>query len=147
MGGWRLGMAVGNPQVIGYLNTYKSQMDTSHFQPVLDAGVTALTGDQEWISERNEIYQERRDIVLAGLQQAGFKVSKPPAAIYVWAKLPDGSTDSLAFSAQMLEETGVSTTPGIVYGDCGEGYVRISLGTPTPRIREAMQRIIAWRQK
>lgn len=146
MGGWRLGMAVGNAQVIGYLNTYKSQMDTSHFQPVLDAGVTALTGDQEWISERNDVYQERRDIVLAGLREAGFPVSTPPAAIYVWAKLPKGETDSMAFSAKMLEEIGVSTTPGIVYGECGEGYIRISLGTPTARIQEAMRRVIAWRQ-
>ncbi len=144
MGGWRLGMAVGNAQVIGYLNTYKSQMDTSHFQPVMDAGVTALTGDQEWISERNDIYQERRDIVLRGLRAAGFNVNTPPAAIYVWARLPQGETDSMAFCSRMLEEIGVSTTPGVIYGEHGEGYLRISLGTPTPRIQEAMDRVMAW---
>jgi LL-diaminopimelate aminotransferase len=147
MAGWRLGMAVGNPQVIGYLHTYKSQVDSSHFQPVMDAGVAALTGDQTWLEERNQIYQQRRDIVIAGLQQAGFDVDVPPAAIYVWAHLPEGSTDSVTFCDRLLEETGVSMTPGPVYGKFGEGYVRISLGTATDRIRLAMERLVEWVRK
>ncbi|HZU86523.1 MAG TPA: aminotransferase class I/II-fold pyridoxal phosphate-dependent enzyme [Anaerolineaceae bacterium] len=144
MAGWRLGMAVGNAQVINYLHTYKSQMDSSHFMAVLDAGVIALTGDQTWLEGRNQIYLERRNIVLDGLRQAGFPTETPPAAIYVWAHLPEGYSDSMAFCDRMLEEIGVSTTPGIVYGTYGEGYLRISLGTATPRIREAMQRIVNW---
>lgn len=144
MAGWRLGMAVGNAQVINYLHTYKSQMDSSHFMAVLDAGVAALTGDQSWLEERNDIYLERRNIVLNGLRQAGFAVETPPAAIYVWAHLPEGYTDSIAFCNHMLEETGVSATPGIVYGQFGEGFLRISLGTATHRIKEAMQRIVQW---
>jgi LL-diaminopimelate aminotransferase len=144
MAGWRLGMAVGNPQVINYLHTYKSQMDSSHFQAVLDAGIVALTGDQTWLEERNEIYLHRRNIVLDGLRQAGFAPEIPPAAIYVWAHLPEGYMDSMAFCDHMLEEAGVSTTPGIVYGNFGEGYLRISLGTATQRIQEAMQRIVHW---
>ena len=144
MGGWRLGMAVGNKQVLGYLHTYKSQMDSSHFEPVLAAGITAMTGDQSWLEERNQIYQDRRDIVLQGLRASGFNVETPPAAIYVWAHLPQGFKDSTQFCNHLLEDTGVSTTPGIVYGEHGEGYLRISLGMATDRVREAMTRLTAW---
>ena len=144
MGGWRLGMAVGNKQVLSYLHTYKSQMDSSHFAPVLEAGITAMTGDQSWLEERNQIYQDRRDIVLQGLRDSGFSVETPPAAIYVWAHLPPGFKDSTQFCNRLLEETGVSTTPGIVYGDYGEGYLRISLGMATDRVKEAMARLKAW---
>ncbi len=144
MAGWRLGMVVGNADVISYLNTYKSQMDTSHFAPILDAGIAALAGDQGWLVERNQVYQERRDIVVDGLLQAGFTLKVPPAAIYVWAKLPEGKKDSMKFCNELLEETGVSTTPGIIYGKYGEGYLRVSLGTPTERIREAMKRLVKW---
>jgi LL-diaminopimelate aminotransferase len=144
MGGWRLGMAVGNPQVLSYLHTYKSQMDSSHFAPVLEAGIAALEGDQTWLEERNDIYQFRRDIVLKGLRASGFTVQTPPATIYLWAHLPAGITDSTRFCERLLEETGVSTTPGVVYGAYGEGYLRISLGMATDRIKEAMERIKAW---
>jgi LL-diaminopimelate aminotransferase len=144
MAGWRLGMAVGNPDIIRYLDTYKSQVDTSQFIPVVDAGIAALTGDQEWIEDRNQIYQERRDIVLEGLREVGFITDTPAAAIYVWAHLPKGYEDSTAFCDQLLEATGVSATPGVIYGGYGEGYIRISLGTDTPRLSEAIQRIVRW---
>jgi LL-diaminopimelate aminotransferase len=144
MAGWRLGMAVGNADVIDYLFNYKSQMDSSSFAPLFTAGVTALTGDQEWLEERNQIYKKRRDIVVKGLREAGFTLETPKAAIYVWAALPDGEKDSVSYCAKMLEETGVSTTPGVVYGPHGEGYLRISLGTATDRMEEAMQRIVNW---
>lgn len=144
MAGWRLGMAVGNAQIISLLHTFKSQSDTSQFGPIYQAGALALTGDQEWICERNEIYKERRDLIVSALRQAGFAVQTPPAAIYVWAQLPEGHSDSTRFCAQLLEETGVSITPGIVYGQAGEGYLRVSLGTPTERIKEAMRRLAEW---
>ncbi len=147
MAGWRLGMAVGNAEVIRYLHTYKSQMDSSHFEAVLQAGIAALTGDQSWIEERNQIYQHRRDIALSGLRQAGFIAETPPAAIYIWAHLPQGYTDSTTFCNQLLEETGVSITPGVVYGKFGEGYIRISLGAATNRLQEAIQRILTWVKK
>ncbi len=147
MAGWRVGMAVGNPQIIQYLHTYKSQMDSSHFQPILLAAVAALTGDQSWIEERNRIYEQRRDLVVHALKKAGFDVEPPAAAIYVWAHLPAGYEDSTAFCTQLLEETGVSITPGIVYGTYGEGYIRISLGAPTERLQEAMARLTSWLQK
>lgn len=146
MAGWRLGMAVGNPEVIDYLFTYKSQMDTSNFGPIFNAGIAALTGDQTWIEERNLVYKERRDLVVQGLRSAGFTLEIPKAAIYVWARLPEGETDSLSFCSRLLEETGVSTTPGIVYGKFGEGFLRISLGTSTKRIEEAMHRLQNWKK-
>ncbi len=144
MAGWRLGMAVGNPQVLGYLHTYKSQMDSAHFEPIFRAGAVALTSDQDWLEERNLVYKKRRDIIVSGLREAGFSVQAPPAAIYVWARLPQGVTDSTEYCTRMLEQTGVSTTPGVVYGPAGEGYLRISLGTPTDRVEEAMRRVVEW---
>jgi LL-diaminopimelate aminotransferase len=144
MAGWRLGMAVGNAQVISYIHTYKSQVDSAHFEPILRAAAAAMLGDQSWLADRNKIYEERRDIIVSSLRQAGFTVQTPPAAIYVWARLPEGSGDSTEFCSRLLEETGVSMTPGVVYGQSGEGYIRISIGTPTERIREAMRRLLEW---
>lgn len=144
MAGWRLGMAVGNPDVIKLIHTYKSQVDTSQFIPIMEAGVEALTGDQAWLTNRNDIYKERRDIVVNGLREAGFEVKSPPAAIYVWGKLPNGIKDSMWFCNRLLEETGVSTTPGVVYGENGEGYLRVSLGSSTEKIKEAISRIKHW---
>jgi len=146
MAGWRLGMAVGNPQIIDYLFTYKSQMDTSTFGPIFSAGVAALTGDQDWIEERNDVYKKRRDLVVEGLRSAGFTLESPRAAIYVWAKLPEGETNSIEFCSRLLENTGVSTTPGVVYGKHGEGFLRVSLGTATERIELAMERIKNWKR-
>ncbi len=143
MAGWRLGMAVGNPQVIKYLSTYKSQVDTSQFQGIMDAGIAALTGDQGWVEERNGIYQHRRDLVVSALRKGGLQLEVPKAAIYIWAKLPDG-VNSKEFCSKLLDETGVSTTPGAIFGNYGEGYLRISLGTPTDRLIEAMQRFVKW---
>jgi LL-diaminopimelate aminotransferase len=146
MAGWRLGMAVGNPDVIRMLSTYKSQMDSSIFLPILEAGMAALDGDQGWLEDRNAIYQQRRDIVVDALTRIGFMIERPKAAIYVWARLPEGNDDSMAFCSRLLEETGVSTTPGVVYGKFGEGYLRISLGTATDRINQAVERIANWMQ-
>ena len=97
-------------------------------------------------AERNNVYKERRDLVVNGLRSAGFTLENPKAAIYVWARLPEGETNSIEFCARLLEETGVSTTPGIVYGQHGEGYLRVSLGTATHRIREAMDRLANWKR-
>ncbi len=143
MGGWRVGMVVGNRQVIQYLNTYKSQMDSSHFMPILEASVAAMNGDQGWLEERNRVYQERRDLILKGVKEAGLSAHIPQAAIYVWARLQRG-VSSEEFCSCLLEDTGVSITPGIVYGQYGEGYIRISLSTPIDRIHEAMRRFVEW---
>lgn len=149
MAGWRLGMLVGNADAVRHVHVYKSQVDTSHFQPVLKGGIVALTDDRiwDWIAQRNAIYQERRDLVVNALRSAGIKVSPPQASLYVWYPLPEGETDSKAFCSRALEEAGVSMTPGTVFGAHGEGYVRVSLGTKTDALKEAMERLVAWLKK
>ena len=143
MAGWRLGMACGHAPAVAALHSLKSNVDSSQFPVVQDAGIKALTGDQNWFAERNAVYQERRDIVLNGLSQAGLIAYKPQAAMYVWARIPQGR-QSGEFTSTLLEETGVSVTPGSFFGESGEGYLRISLSTMTPRVEEGMKRISAW---
>lgn len=140
MGGWRVGMACGHAEAIQALSDWKSNVDSGSFQPVLDATVAALTGDQSWLQERNEHYRQRRDLVVAALGAIGFKVAVPQAAIYVWARLPEG-TDERRYAADLLTTVGVSVTPGSVLGPSGAGYIRLSLGTPTERVKEALERI------
>ena len=147
MAGWRLGMALGHAGAIDALYTLKSQVDTSHFRAVMDAGEAALRSDQEWLAERNLIYQQRRDEVLTAIRPAGLSASPPQAALYVWARLPDGVASSLDYSARMLDQIHVSVTPGVAFGAQGEGYVRISLGSPTERVQQAMERIGGWRYR
>jgi LL-diaminopimelate aminotransferase len=143
MAGWRLGIAVGQRRAIEALYTLKSQVDTSHFEAVQEAGVAALTGDQTWIAERNEVYRERRDMVLDAVRRAGLEADTPKAGLYVWARIPGGQ-GSAEFCDRLLDATGVSVTPGVAFGRQGEGYVRLSLGTATPRLREAMERLTSW---
>lgn len=144
MAGWRIGMAVGNKEAIRLLANYKSQIDSCIFMPIMDAGQAALTSDQSWLVGRNKIYQERRDVVYRGLKEAGFEVDLPKAALYVWAKLPPKFTDPVKFCADLLNDTGVSMTPGVVYGPSGKDYIRISIVIPTDRIAEAIDRLKAW---
>lgn len=147
MAGWRVGMAVGNPEIINLLKIYKSQIDSSIFAPILDAAEIALTGDQSWLEERNTIYEERRDIVYKGLITSGFEVENPKGALYLWAKLPKGFNNSMELCSKLLQETGVSITPGVVYGAHGEDYIRISIITPTEKLQTAMERVFLWMQK
>jgi LL-diaminopimelate aminotransferase len=143
MAGWRLGMAVGNPEAIKYIETYKSRQDSAHFAPIYAAGIAALEGDQGWLEVRNTIYKERRDVVLAAFAQAGLHADTPRAALYIWARVPEDEND-MDFCNRMLEETNVSTTPGSVFGVHGDGYFRISLVTPSERIQGAMSRMVEW---
>ena len=143
MAGWRMGMAVGCAAAVRALHALKSNIDSSQFKAAQLAGVAALTGDQTWLAPRNALYQERRDAVLAGLRQAQLPAETPAGAMYVWAQVPAGM-GSERFADDLLEQASVSVTPGAIYGVNGEGYFRISLGTATPRVREAMERIAEW---
>ncbi len=143
MAGWRLGMLAGHTDVVKLVENYKSLQDSASFAPILAAGVTALMGDQEWIEERNQVYQTRRDIALQGVRAAGFSVETPKAALYLWIRLPAGE-ESIPFCGRILDETGVSLTPGVVFGKHGEGYMRLSLVTPEARIVEGMARLGEW---
>ncbi|MDA1330060.1 MAG: aminotransferase class I/II-fold pyridoxal phosphate-dependent enzyme [Chloroflexi bacterium] len=147
MAGWRIGMALGNAEVVGYIETYKSQQDSAVFAPILAAGELAFQTDLDWIVERNRIYQLRRDAVVDGLHTAGLHVQPPQAALYVWVPIPAEETSSLDFCARLLEDTGVSTTPGVVFGKHGEGYLRISLVTELERLQEGTRRIADWVNK
>lgn len=144
MAGWRVGMAVGNAKAIGALLQVKSNIDSGIFRPIQDAAVAALNGDQGWLAKRNAVYQQRRDMILETLKEIGIRARCPKASLYIWAKTPPGYT-SAAFADKLLRETGVSMTPGTAFGQHGEGYLRISLGQDTERIREALGRIKAFK--
>jgi len=144
MAGWRVGVAVGNPEIVRLLRVIKSQMDSSLFVPIMMASEAALLEDQSWIRSRNMVYQRRRDIVVKTMEELGFRIENPKAALYVWAGLPQGWQDDIEFCDVLLRETGVSITPGIVYGKSGAGYVRISLVIPAEDLIEAMLRMKDW---
>jgi len=146
MAGWRIGMAVGSAQAVKALALVKTNLDSGIFRPIQDAAIAALTGDQSWVAGRNAIYQERRDIVLAGLKRAGLRARRPKASLYLWPQVPAGLA-SADFAERLLEETGVSVTPGTAFGQHGEGHVRISVGQATERIREAMDRLVNFMAK
>ena len=146
MAGWRVGMVVGNPDVVKFIETYKSQQDSAIFAPLLAAAEAAMLGEQSWLTERNRVYQARRDAVIDVLHAAGLRVQPPQAALYIWAPVPDNQ-GSMDFCAKMLEDTAVSTTPGVVFGKHGEGYFRISLVGDLERLREGAGRISDWMNK
>jgi LL-diaminopimelate aminotransferase len=141
MAGWRVGVVVGNAEVVETLGKLKGNIDTSIFQPIMDAAALALTGDQSWLAGRNRTYRQRRDAVVAAVRAAGLRTETPLAAIYVWAQLPPGMDDH-RYAADLLEATGVSVTPGSVFGPSGAGYIRIALCLPEARLREAMARVV-----
>jgi len=141
MAGWRLGMAVGNAEILNALACVSFNTSMGLFGPSQVAAVEALTGDQSWMLERNEIYRKRRDIVVDGLRAIGLELQCPKATLYIWAKLPAEYSDSLEFSKWVLDETGVWITSGIFFGPAGEGYVRASITLPTEDLSEAMERL------
>lgn len=144
MAGWRLGYACGNSEILSFLTTYKSQMDSANFMPTLDAGTFALEGDQSWLVERNMIYQQRRDVILQKLKKCGIDAECPKSALYIWCKIPGKFSTSEEFTSTCLNEVGVSFAPGNIYGNYGEGYFRISIVIPVDRIAEAMERLEIW---
>lgn len=142
MAGWRVGAALGQAEALRALYKLKTNADSGHFLPILEAGTVALGTDQSWIEARNRVYQRRRDLVVEGLRRLGLTLSAPLASLYVWAPLPPGWR-ALEFTSAMLEVAQVSLTPGTVFGAHGEGYLRIALTQPEERIAEAMQRMAA----
>jgi LL-diaminopimelate aminotransferase len=140
MAGWRVGMAVGNRTAVEALARTKTNIDSGIFLPIQEAAARVLTADQSWLDERNEIYRQRRDIILDALRQMGIDAVRSQASLYIWAVVPEGYT-SAEFTGRILEEAAVSITPGSAFGPHGEGYVRISLGMDTGRVREAMARL------
>ncbi|PWR72166.1 LL-diaminopimelate aminotransferase [Methanospirillum lacunae] len=142
MTGWRIGMAVGNKEIIRGLGVVKTNIDSGTFNPVQYAAIAALSGPQDCVAEACSIYQERRDVLVSGLQKLGFDIQAPKATFYVWLKVED----SMATAAKMLNEAGIVVTPGIGFGKSGEGYVRFAITRSVDRIREAIGRMesVSW---
>lgn len=141
MAGWRVGAALGNSKALRVLYQMKINVDNGHFRPVLDAATAALCGEQDWVLQRNRVYEERRDLVIRGLHQAGLEADVPKATLYVWFRTPPGWR-SQEFALMLLERAHVSLVPGTVFGENGEGYIRLSITEPSERLSEAMQRIV-----
>jgi len=142
MTGWRIGWAVGRPDVIEALGRIKSNLDSGVFQAVQVAAIKALTGPLNCLEELRGIYQERRDMVIETLNAMGWSLEKPKGSFYIWVPVPEGFT-SAEFCELVLEKAGVIITPGNGYGENGEGYFRISLTIATDRLKEALERIKA----
>ncbi len=146
MTGWRIGMAVGNAEIINALLRVKTNLDSGIPQAIQYMGMTALRGSDESSKHSSAVLQHRRDRVVTVLQKLGFPLQVPKASFFVWAKIPTDEL-SIPFAARLLDDTGVVVTPGLSYGPNGEGYIRIALTTPDDRIEEAMRRLENWQVK
>jgi LL-diaminopimelate aminotransferase len=140
MAGFRVGMLVGNPDLVDAVGRLKSNIDSGMFRPIQYAAIEALQLPQSWLQERNAIYRRRRDLLVEGLNAVGMRTQSPKAGLYVWSAIPKGST-SRDFANWLFDTTGVYLTPGTNFGATGEGYVRISLTAPDERIETALERI------
>lgn len=146
MTGWRIGMVVGNAEVINALFQIKSNLDSGVPQAIQYAAIEALRGSQEHIAERNAVFQRRRDKLIKVLDEIGLKARTPKATFYVWARIPEGYS-SVEFTKRLLEEAGVAVTPGTGYGREGEGYVRFSLTISDERLEEGIDRLSSWHRR
>ena len=140
MTGWRIGMAVGNPALVGGLAQAKSNLDSGIFQSVQEAGIEALRLGDSIVEPSRKIYQERRDILVDGLRAIGLQCEKPRATFYVWVECPKGLS-SADFTTKLLDDAGVVTTPGNGFGDAGEGFVRFTVCVDKERLKEVAERI------
>lgn len=143
MPGWRVGFCCGNKELVGALARIKSYLDYGMFTPIQVAAIKALEGDQACVSEINAMYQSRRDTLCTGLTDAGWPVTPPRATMFVWAKIPEFYADmgSLEFSKKLLKEARVAVSPGIGFGEFGEGFVRFGLIENEHRTRQAIRSI------
>ena len=138
--GWRAGMLVGNREVVTGMAKIKSHADRGMYYPMQVAVTKALNGPVDFMEERNQAFQERRDVVVKGLRKVGLEVDTPKATFYVWSTVPKGYTSS-DFCFKVLDAANVWMIPGSMYGRHGEGYLRIALTHPADRLAEAMERL------
>ncbi|MHB8119071.1 MAG: LL-diaminopimelate aminotransferase [Methanothrix sp.] len=138
MTGWRIGSVVGNADVVAGIGKIKSNIDSGTFGAVQDAGIVALNSPKEVVDDIRKIYQHRIEILYKALKDLGLQLEKPRATLYLWAFV-GGS--SIEYAGRLLEKTGIVVTPGVGFGQYGEGYVRFSITQPTPRIEEAVVRL------
>jgi len=141
MTGWRIGYAVGCPEAVQALGTVKDNVDSGVLRAIQFAAARALTDSQECVAAMNRVYQQRRDLVVDTLNRLGWNLRKPQATFYIWAPVPEGHGTSIEFASKLLDEVAVVVTPGIGYGEHGEGYFRLALTYPDEHLRIAMERI------
>ncbi|QIE56851.1 LL-diaminopimelate aminotransferase [Pikeienuella piscinae] len=139
MPGWRIGFAQGNARLIGALTRIKSYLDYGAFTPVQVAATAALNGPQDCVEEIRGVYRARRDTLVSAMAQAGWEIPAPPATMFAWAPTPPAfrKLGSMGFSKLLLKEAGVAVSPGVGFGEYGEGYVRLGLVENEQRIRQA----------
>ncbi|MBV8094922.1 MAG: aminotransferase class I/II-fold pyridoxal phosphate-dependent enzyme, partial [Acetobacteraceae bacterium] len=149
MPGWRIGFAAGNPRLIAALARMKSYLDYGAFTPIQVASVAALNGPQDCVQAMRDLYRERRDVLIRGLQAAGWEVPSPEASMFAWAPVPARYADfgSVAFAKLLLAKAKVAVSPGIGFGEYGDGHVRIALVENTHRLRQAVRNIKAFLQQ
>ncbi len=143
MAGWRVGFAVGNPEMIGALAKLKSYLDYGTFQPIQIAAIIALNEGDDYVAEVRDIYRVRRDTLVEGLARAGWEIPKPRGTMFAWAPLPERYRDagSLDFALELLAKANVAVSPGVGFGRHGEGFVRFALVENEHRIRQAVRSI------
>ena len=143
MPGWRMGFAAGNARLIGALARMKSYLDYGAFTPIQVAATAALNGPQECVAEMRALYRERRDVLVRGLQGAGWDVPSPDGSMFAWAPIPPpyAHLGSVEFSKLLLARAKVAVAPGIGFGEYGDTHVRIALVENTQRLRQAVRNI------
>jgi alanine-synthesizing transaminase len=141
MAGWRLAFCCGNPQMVHALARIKSYLDYGVFQPIQIAGIIALEGDQSCVADIVEVYRKRRDVLVDGLNKLGWSVAKPRGTMFVWAPIPEAfrAMGSLEFAKLLVQECKVAVSPGIGFGEYGEGHVRFALVENEQRIKQALR--------
>ncbi|OCA82817.1 pyridoxal phosphate-dependent aminotransferase [Pseudobacillus wudalianchiensis] len=140
MAGWRVGFAVGNPSVIAALELIQDHLHCSLYGGIQEAAAAALLGPQDEVHKQEAMYEKRRNLLISGLNEIGWKVTAPEGSFFAWLKVPEGYT-SEEFSDLLLEEAGVAVAPGIGFGELGEGYVRAGLVASEEKIKEAVHRL------
>lgn len=141
LAGARIGFAFGNRGVVAMLKSLKSNLDYGMFLPIQKAAIAALTGPQDCVETTRLVYQHRRDVLVDGLNRIGWKIRKPQATMFVWAKIPEPYADSWLFTKNLLQKAGVLVTPGAAFGPSGEGHVRIALVQDEDEMRHAVRAI------
>ncbi|MHC5937162.1 LL-diaminopimelate aminotransferase [Nostoc sp.] len=142
MGGFRIGYAIGNPQLINALRQVKAAVDFNQYRGILNGAIAALTGSQSGVKSAVATFQGRRDAFINALHRIGWNVPTPQATMYIWAKLPSPwSQNSIEFCTQLVKQTGVAASPGAGFGKSGEGYVRFALVHEPPLLETAVERI------
>ena len=142
MGGFRIGYAIGNAQLIRALRQVKAAIDFNQYLGILNGAVAALTGPQAGVKAAVATFRQRRDAFINALHRSGWQVTTPAATMYIWAKLPEPwAKDSIKFCTQLVESTGVAASPGAGFGKSGEGYVRFALVHPPAVLEKAVDRI------